>query len=87
MKRYQVYLNPQSVSIIDEVEKYLGISRSALIRETVNSLADNLAKILAQKTTTLGSYPSLNSLVGIFKTRGNKKVNLSEKKDTSYYRD
>lgn len=46
MKRYQVYLNPHSVSILDDFERYANIPRSKLIREAIDRLAQNLSLFL-----------------------------------------
>lgn len=74
MKRYQVYLNPHSVSIIDDLGKNIDISRSKLIQMVVDSVAQNLAKVLsATKTPPKDNY-ILDSLVGTIKLPANIKT-------------
>ncbi len=43
MKRYQVYLNPHAVSILDDLGKQTDISRSKLIQGAIDRLADQVA--------------------------------------------
>jgi len=87
MKRYQLYLNPHSVSIIDEVEEYTDISRSALIRMVVDSVAYNVTRVLAKKAPFPKTYPHMDSLMGTLKVKKKGKVNFSERKDSRYYKD
>lgn len=85
MKRYQVYLNPSSVSVIDEFGKHIDISRSQLIRMAIDQVAQNLAKIfVATKTPPRNTY-ILDSLVGAIKLRG-KRTNFAQNIDEIYLR-
>ena len=54
MKRYQVYLNSHSVSILDDFEGISNISRSKLIRRVVDNVAEELIKIFADKKVARG---------------------------------
>ena len=74
MKRYQVYLNPHSVSILDDFEKYTNISRSKLIREAIDRLAQNLSRVFAAKNEFPQDKLILDSLVG-FIGKGPKQTN------------
>ncbi len=76
MKRYQVYLDPSSVTILDEFEKYTSISRSKLIREAIDRLAQNLSKVFADKNIAPKEKLLLDSLIGI--------INLKNQKQTTY---
>ena len=77
MKRYQVYLNPHSVSILDELGKHTDISRSALIRQVTDQVAQKLAKVfVATKTAPKDTY-ILDSLVGAIKLPENKKIDFT----------
>ncbi len=87
MKRYQLYLNPHAISIIDEIGEFTDISRSSLIRIVVDSVAKNLAKILAARKTSSKNYKYLDSLVGTIEIKGKKQVNFSERADSLYYKD
>jgi len=83
MKRYQLYLNPQSVGLIDLFQNETDISRSKIIRLTVDALAENFAKLLVDKKKIAIQGP-LDQIVGIIKPRGRKTTNLAEKVDEIY---
>lgn len=86
MKRYQVYLNPNSVSILDELEKFTSISRSKLIREAVDRLAQNLSKVLVHKGITSDKKMLFDSLIGAINTKS-KQTNFALKDDRLYLND
>lgn len=87
MKRYQVYLNQHSVSILDDFGKHTDISRSELIRQVIDQVAQNLAKVFtATKTPPKDTY-ILDSLVGAIKLPGNKKTNFAQNIDEIYLTD
>lgn len=87
MKRYQVYLNPHSISILDDFGKHTDISRSKLIQMVVDSIAQNLTKIFtATKTPPKDTY-ILDSLVGAIKFPGNKRTNFAQNIDEIYLED
>lgn len=87
MKRYQVYLNPHSISILDEFGKHTNISRSKLLQIIIDQITQNLAKIFwATKTPPKDTY-IFDSLVGIIKLPGNKKTNLARNIDEIYLSD
>lgn len=82
MKRYQIYLNPNSVSFLDDFEDLTEISRSAVIRMTVNSLVQNLRIVLPEKEDTPGD---LDEIIGIIKPKSKKITNSSQRVDKIYY--
>ena len=81
MKRYQVYLNSQSVKIIDDFEGDTNIPRSAMIRMAINSLAQNLVKLSPSASKSAGD---LDDIIGIIGAKG-KNTNSSERIDDVYY--
>lgn len=87
MKRYQVYLNPHSVSILDDFEKYTNISRSKLIREAIDRLAQNLSRVFVQKDEAPTNAITLDSLVGFINTKGSKQTNYALRDDSMYLSD
>jgi hypothetical protein len=86
MKRYQVYLNPQTITVLEEVEKHTGLSRSSMIRSAVDTLADNLAKVLTDKQISLKEYAHLDSLIGVL-TASEKTIHISPEDKSIYYKD
>jgi len=87
MKRYQVYLNQHSVSILDEFSKHTDLSRSKLLQMITDQVAQNLVKVFtATKTPPKDTY-ILDSLVGVIKIPGNKKTNFAQNIDGIYLSD
>lgn len=87
MNRYQVYLNPHSVDILDDFGKHVDITRSRLIQHVVDAFAQNLSKIfVATKTQPERKY-ILDSLVGAIQLKGNKKTNIAATVDDIYLHD
>lgn len=87
MKRYQVYLNPHSVSILDDFGKHIDISRSKVLQIATDRIAQTLAKVfVATKTAPSDTY-ILDSLVGAIKLPGNKKTDFAHHIDEIYLRD
>jgi len=87
MKRYQVYLDPHSVSILDDFENYTNISRSKLIREAIDRLAQNLARVFVAKNEQPREKLILDSLVGFINIKGLKQTNYALKDDKVYLAD
>jgi len=87
MKRYQVYLNPHSVSILDDFEKYANISRSKLIREAIDRLAQNLSRVFVEKDKAPKEKITLDSLVGFINVAGQKQTNYALRDDNVYLAD
>ncbi|OGD85379.1 hypothetical protein A2164_04395 [Candidatus Curtissbacteria bacterium RBG_13_35_7] len=83
MRRYQVYLNQHSVSLLDEFGEHGNISRSQLIRLTIDQMAQNLAKIFSATKTPPGNKYILDSLVGAIKIKG-RKTNFAQNIDEMY---
>lgn len=46
MQRYQIYLEPQSVSVLDEMAKLTNFSRSQIIRDVIDKMASKYEKII-----------------------------------------
>lgn len=87
MKRYQVYLNPSSVSTLDEYEKYTSISRSQLIREVIDRLAQNLAKVFAERSILPEENTILDSLIGVITLDHKRKTHFATNSDQVYLKD
>lgn len=89
VQRYQLYLSPRTVSIIDEVKTLSNISRSKQMRAVLERYVDLVAKtVLApNKPTPKKMYANLDKLVGIIKGNPKKKTNYALDDDSIYLRD
>lgn len=74
MKRYQVYLNQISVSIIDDYEKLTKMSRSKVIRYLVDSASEQLITLIRRKEP--GKKYLLDQLSGFIDLKTDKKLDL-----------
>lgn len=93
MKRYQVYLNQNSVSVLDDFEKISHISRSKVIRQAIDRLAEQLVRVVDDRRLQKKEY-ILDSLDGFvdLKTNeqsssSNKKTNFAQEVDEIYFSD
>jgi len=84
MKRYQVYLNPNSVSVLDDFQKYARISRSKLIQEAIDRLAQNLSHIFVVNRVKPQTPFVLDSLVGSIHTKSGTQTNYAAQDDDRY---
>jgi len=87
MKRYQVYLNPHSVSILDDFAKPISVSRSKLIQMAIDAVVNNLTKVFIATNTPPKDTYILDSLVGAIKIKGKKKTNFAQNIDEIYLND
>lgn len=87
MKRYQIYLNPQSVAVLDEFGEYSSIPRSKIIREAVDRLAEQIISVVAEKRSKKHKKYILDSLMGFIDLGKDKKTNYAQKVDEIYLRD
>ncbi len=89
MKRYQLYLNPYSVSILDDLEKISSISRSKLIRQMIDRVSEEaveLLRIIYGKKKS-GDKPIFDSLAGFIDLKTKKKTNFAQHVDDIYLTD
>lgn len=86
-KRYQLYLNPNSVSILDEYSEQTDISRSQLIQMAIDQVAQNLRKVFVSTKTPVKNSYLLDSLIGAIKLEGNKQTNFASNIDKIYLHD
>ena len=84
MKRYQVYLNPQSVETIDSFQEEINIERSAILRMVIDTLAANLGLLMHGRKSVKGP---LDDLVGMIKPKTKKRTNFAQKVDEIYLSD
>jgi len=87
MKRYQVYLDPHSVGILDEAVEGSIFSRSQFLRELVDAASTRCRNLLAVfKPPRVRDYSVWDKMIGSIKVKGRKSINLSENVDEIYYR-
>ena len=86
MKRYQVYLNPSSISVLDDFQKYGNIGRSKIIRQAIDRLADQLVHVVEDKQPHKKEY-ILDSLAGFVDLNTDKKTNFAQNVDEIYLTD
>lgn len=86
MKRYQVYLNPHSVAILDDVQKLTDITRSKIIRDAVDKIAQQVIAAIPMKKSGKKHY-ILDELVGFIDLKTKKRTNYAEHVDDIYLQD
>ena len=85
-KRYQVYLDPRSVSVLDEMSQAASINRSQIIREVSDAAANRIGNLLAAiKPQKSGNYSWMQEMVGSITLKNKKIINVSERVDDIYY--
>lgn len=84
MQRYQIYLDPRTVTILDDFESIARVSRSHLIRMATEAVSENFAKILAVVKPTNDTYTSLDALAGSIKPNTKKPTSYATKSDRDY---
>lgn len=47
MNRYQIYLDPKSINVLDELAKLTNFSRSQIVRDVIDKMANEYRKLLA----------------------------------------
>lgn len=87
MKRYQVYLNQNSVAILDDFEEISNLSRSKLIRQITDNVAEQLIRIFAEKKGSTKKEYLLDKLAGFVDLKVDKKTNFSQHVDDIYLSD
>lgn len=84
MNRYQIYLDPKDVNVLDELANLTNFSRSQIIRDVIDKMAREYEKILEKRSKkTLKNNPLLK-MAGMAK--GGLK-NISENVDDIYLKD
>lgn len=85
MKRYQIYLKPTSLAIIEDFRKFTPFTKSKIVREGIERIATGLVDYISQIITPekTPSYFYLNKLKGFIKDR--KKTNYAQSVDEIVY--
>lgn len=86
MQRYQIYLNPHSVSILDDFEKISNISRSKLIRELVDRYIDQIVRVFSKREPP-PKLTYFDKLAGAIDLKSPKPTNYALDNDEVYLED
>ena len=85
MKRYQLYLNPHSVSVLDTASETIEIVRSKIIQNVVDRVSREIIDIaLVKKTSRKKQYAVLDKYEGFIDEGSKKKQNYSQTVDEIY---
>ncbi len=87
MKRYQVYLNQHSVSILDDLGTQTDISRSKLIQGVIDRFADQVAKVFSKREAQSSNYIYFDKLVGAIHLQTKKPTNFALDNEEIYLQD
>ncbi len=87
MKRYQVYLDPKVVSILDEAGNMAGINRSKLIQGSLDRFAQMVSRLQPPVGTQPKKLPNLDNLIGIINLKKKGKTTFALRDDSDYLRD
>lgn len=79
MKRYQIYLNQISVSVIDDYEKLTKMSRSKIIRYLVDSASEQLITLIRKKDPEKKHL--MDQLSGFIDLKTDKRLDLASSID------
>jgi len=67
MNRYQIYLNPKSVDVLDNLARLTNISRSQIIRDVIDKMAKEYEKLLTKTETSRMKNNPLLKMAGFAK--------------------
>lgn len=81
MNRYQIYLDPKDVSILDELAKLTNFSRSQIIRDVIDKMARAYEKLLEAQFRKRSKNDPILKMAGFAK--GPAK-NISQNIDEDY---
>jgi len=82
MNRYQVYLEPKEVEIVDELAEDIGISRSRILQDVISRVVLEYSKIWQTSKCPKKKKSAFLKMQGIAK--GASKVSLAENADEIY---
>lgn len=67
MNRYQIYLNPKSVDILDNLARLTNISRSQIIRDVIDKMAKEYERLLIKTEASRMKNNPLLKMAGFAK--------------------
>ncbi|MBI4039031.1 CopG family transcriptional regulator [Candidatus Daviesbacteria bacterium] len=78
MQRYQIYLKPNTVSILTELAKELNMSRSQIIRDVIERMSDQYSRLLKAVIKARIKNNPLLKMAGFTKLGKNIAENIDE---------
>jgi hypothetical protein len=87
MRRYQIYLEQDSVSVLDEIQKLTKIPRSQLIRGIIDRYVQNLTKVMIEKSNLEEKKYLLDDLIGSIKLDSETETNFAQMPDLRFLQD
>lgn len=81
MNRYQIYLNPKSVEILDNIAQKVNLTRSEIIRDVIDLMANKYAQLL---NTTHNTEIKNNPLLKMAGFAKGPNKNISQKIEEIY---
>lgn len=84
MQRYQIYLDPKDVNILDELARLTSFSRSQIIRDVIDKMAREYRKLLEATEKSRIKHNPLLKMAGFAK--GPNK-NISQNVNDIYLKD
>lgn len=87
MKRYQLYLDPHSVSILDDLVMRTDIPRSKLIQGVIDKFTTQVAKMFSKTENQPSGYTHFDKLVGSIHLKTKKSTNFATDVDEIYLQD
>ena len=87
MKRYQLYLNPHTVSELDGFNKISHIPISNIIRQVADRVAEQLILVSTKKKQSKKKEYILDKLAGFVDLKTDKKTNFAQSVDEIYFSD
>lgn len=67
MNRYQIYLNPKSVDVLDNLARLTNISRSRIIRDVIDKMAKEYERLLTKTEASRMKNNPLLKMAGFAK--------------------
>lgn len=89
MKRYQLYLNPYSVSVVDNASETIEVSRSKILQNVVDRVSKEISDeiidlVLVKRTSRKKQYAVLDKYAGFIDGGSKKEQNYSQTVDEIY---
>lgn len=70
MNRYQIYIKPRTIDVLDDVAKIINISRSQLIRDVTDRAAKEFEKLIVKSQKMRVKNNPLLKMAGFAKGAG-----------------